>query len=683
MIFNIPSFIFLLTTLITAVFLSHISIILPILFFFFLQGLLLSRILLKMELPLEERIIVSSGLGMASIPFFSYAFKLLSIPLRIETVGVLFLILAFWSFKASPFVMPSLQNLRVSWRPNVFQLLFIAILLLSLASRLYPIKSLDVPPFADPALEGMVTQLIVQHESIPSTWEPFLPLEFRHQSGFASIAAWFSFSSSLPIPKIILLLTNIFHAFFPFSLYILGYALFKNRWQSLAVAALGLIAAFPTLTFVAGMNSAVAMYTLLPIAAATIIIIIQHHLEERPGFARWGTGVFFFILFAGATLIHPTFVFFLLLLLGPYVGLLLITQWDLLKRTVRTLIPILAACALTALILLPLFQSSPNKELLEEQWHIQASYLNPQEKLSPFFLIEPLFFLFDNPQGVWYFYLENVPWGQLITIYGVGILMIVFFFYALSLAWRSKNKMLLYPIILYLLFLVFSTLQSFFQFEFPGWNLIYTTRIKFLMIIPLALLLSFPFIQHGVKLLGFKFPLLLFILLIIPHNLFSISGELQHLSAFSAFSDADKKAIQWVKENVPKDSVILNPIKDVEAGVFIGGPAQWIPSLTGNTIVFPALSLTENLQDQGIANRLAIMNSLEAGLVSERNFLEILQLYNVRYVFLTPRHMYSRRELFADIQPEQFAASPYYVLEYSNEDVSIFSIAYPETSIVE
>lgn len=278
-------------------------------------------------------------------------------------------------------------------------------------------------------------------------------------------------------------------------------------------------------------------------------------------------------------------------------------------------------------------------------------------------------------------YLENFSLFQFLS-HAVGIGMTALFLYALFYIWKTKNRLGYFLITIYLIFITLSSIQSSLQFEFPGWTLLYPSRIKFLLILPVALILASLFnklkVQNWRNIL--YLPLLL-ILLIIPHNLSDITKHLSSLSTLSPYSESDKNAMEWIEHNVPKEAVILNTIKDVETGVFIGGAGQWIPSLTGHNILFPPLSLTENVLSPDITNRLQVIKELATQQPLQESFLKILDSYNVQYVFLSPNMMHTRRELFPPIDPEQFLASPFFKLEFQDGNTYIFSVLYQTSGL--
>jgi len=387
------------------------------------------------------------------------------------------------------------------------------------------------------------------------------------------------------------------------------------------------------------------------------------------------------ILLTGAMLIHPSFLVFFLLLMGPYVALFVFRRQHLKERAAT--VAILAVAFLCALLFtVPAVLQAPiNRGLLEEQWTLQARYVNPKQTLSPWCFVEPVFFLFNNPQGAWVAYLEDATFLGVLTTQGAGLLLSGLFIFAIWLTLRDRNRLGLYLVSVYLIFLALSWVQSVYTVPFPGWQALYPSRVKFLIALPVALLLARLFATvrvEDVRLPGALLSLrMLLVGVIAPYPLWALATHLHSLALSSPMSASDQAAIHWIEQHVPNDAVILNTIKDVEAGVFIGGAGQWIPALTGRAVLFPALSLTEEVENPAIANRLTLMEELATRQVSSTRFLKRLRADGVRYVFLSPTMMRTRRTLFPPVGPEPFLASPSYRLAFQREQTYVFAVSDP------
>ncbi|MFB6088542.1 MAG: hypothetical protein ABEK36_02060, partial [Candidatus Aenigmatarchaeota archaeon] len=102
---------------------------------------------------------------------------------------------------------------------------------------------------------------------------------------------------------------------------------------------------------------------------------------------------------------------------------------------------------------------------------------------------------------------------------------------------------------------------------------------------------------------------------------------------------------------------------------FIGGPAQWIPTLTNRQVVFPATSLTENLER--VSKRSVIMDCMAKNQIENENFVKQLKDYNVSYIFISDA-LFNSRGKYPKISCVTFLRSSYFKLQFMNEEVCIF-----------
>lgn len=659
-----PNVILFLSVLVLISLISSPLIMLLFLFLILLPGFILTKLFIKNIFSLPELLILSCGVGVAFIALITYLLKIFFIPLNSFTVFIIIISLILVFYKKE---LKTIKKIKIKYKKkfNLFSTILIIILFLGLFTRIYPINDMNAPLFADPAVSGTIARLIIDNQGIPDTWEPFLPIKINHQPGFASIVAWFNIFSGISIPKIILFLTNIFHGLLPLAIYFLSYQIFKKQFQSITASLISLIASFPTYVFIAGMNTGVLAYFLVPLAVGFSISCLKK-IDYKNYFL-------IFLISIGAFLIHPLFGFFYVLLFGSYSLFYLFRSFNM-KMLKKMSIIFSLSLIIPLLIVYPHFSGVKNS-LAIEQWNLQSSYINPNKILLPSFFIEPIFVLFNNIGGFWYLYLESIPFLQLLFLYPIGIIMGFFFFYSIYSILKNKNKKPYLIFVWYMLFLFFSSIQSYFQFQFPFWEFIYPSRIKFLIIIPIALILSYVFSNNLKKFDYKKLPFnFIILLLILPFGLFLITEHLSEISQ-SPLSDYDLEAFSWLEKNTDKNSIILNTIRDVEAGAFIGGAGQWMPAVIGRQILFPATSLTDDILYPNIQERIKIMEYIENKNVNSVEFLNLLKQYNVNYVYISKNYMHSRNN-FSPADYRIFLESQIYEPVFNNKDVYVFKVNY-------
>lgn len=641
-----------------------------------LPGFIISRILLPPQLPLSVLLVSTAGAGIAAAPLFTYLLRILSIPLNAWTLGGIIILLAAGAARMQKKRLLRINSSAKDLGTATVLLLF---LLASLVLQLLPVRGLDVPPFADPALQGSIIRMMEEQEGIPRTWESLsLPLEFRHQPGFASLGAWISILSSAPIPRIVFLLTNTINALLPLFLFFFAAVLLRSRTAGIIAALLGLLAMFPSALFVAGANATIASYPLILFAGGLLIVFLRRvQKQKKPGFALSHKELLLLFLVAGGMmLIHPVSAVFLLIVSSPFGIIAALIPLRRIPGRLPGLLSLALPVAVAAALVIPFYSSSaPDKGLLETQWEYQADYVNPEQVISPWLLVEPAFFLFDNPKGSWFLYLEDMGLQGLLDR-RVGLLTAAFLILGMGAAIRSKRPGPRSALALFLLFLLLSWGQSALRIPFPGSEALYPSRIKFFLILPVSLLIaSLVTARWRIPRPQASLALILSLLVIAPASVPMVWNHLSGLAKLAPFSSGDRNAIAWIASNVPEDALILNTVRDIESGVFIGGAGQWIPAITGHSVFFPALSLTEDVSSQPIASRPSLMRGMEAGLASRQSFSGILQARGITHVFLSPSFMHSRRVLFDPASSRQFLIAPdRFHLEFEEDGTYVFSL---------
>ena len=641
-------------------------------FFYFLivlPGFLISELLLPQKVfNFWEKAVISPAVGFTLISFLVYAFSLLNIEFSATVIIAIISLLVFLFFIIKR---KSFNDLELVFHDNLYFLIFLSSFAVYLVIIFLPTAQMNVPLFADSSLHGTIVRLFQNNGLIPTTWQPYAPIEFNHQPGFGSIVLWFTYFVELSIPKLILYITNIIYSLIPVSLLFFSRTLFKNWKYNFLVYFLGLASIFPLALFRSGSNATVLIYLLVPIFSGVVFKLLD--IKE---FDVVKTTLFLTLSFSGGLLIHPLFGVFMAFLFIPFV--LIKREWNFALKTSfwkSLIIATVLACLFASSFL---FSSSPNYDLLENQWDRQVEYINPQTKISPLFFIEPIFFLFDNPGGnqineSWYFYLEDFSIRE-ISSYPIAILFTALFIYAVILIFKKKFTPGFYGLSIYFLFLIFSWIQSYFKINFPGWTALYPTRFKFFIILPVALILaSLALIKinddYLKKITAFVFGFALLV------SIFRNGVFLRDINYLQTTDGGGIEAIEWIDENSSKDSLFVNMITEVDSGVFIGGAAQWIPSFTGNPVLFPSLSLTEDVDH--LEDRLVIMKALERGDATEEYFLDLLKNYDADYIYFSRGRMHSPNKEFRSIDNNQFK-SPYYNLEFNEGVTYIYSINYED-----
>ena len=130
-----------------------------------------------------------------------------------------------------------------SWLP---QAALLAILFVTLATRLLQVRELVVPAWVDSMHHTVITQLVADAGAVPTSYEPHMPVQdFHYHFGFHALAAMLMRLSGLPAYRAVLLLGQVLNALAVLAAYLLGRWLAGSRWAgvlaALVAGALGLL----------------------------------------------------------------------------------------------------------------------------------------------------------------------------------------------------------------------------------------------------------------------------------------------------------------------------------------------------------------------------------------------------------------------------------------------------------
>ncbi len=623
------------------------------------------------SLSMADKSIISTGVGFSLIPLLVYISSMLGIRITfpvLAAVYALFFSYAAWMHRK----LFKTLDVRFSKNVDLTKIALIIILLLGLITRVEPVKDIYAPPFADPAVESTIAKLIVDNGKIPETWQPFLDMDLNRQAGFPSVIAWLNILLGVSIPTLVLYVTNIVQALIPLGIYSLVLRLTKNNTQSLTAALIALLAAFPAFTFVAGFNPGVLVYLLI-ITALSLSLSV---MDKKPpgGFLMLCT------VFAGSMLVHPGFAPIFLVLFVPFLGYCRLAK----KYPIKSDLVVLSALFVGITFSLPYFLHSIGddytSQLAADQWKLQAHYMNPESRLSPLIVFEPFFFLFNNLDQRWGYYLEKMPILDVLTNYKFGLVFVAIFISSMYTIIKNKSKMGYLAVSWFLIFILLSYVQGYLAVKFPFWQYIYPTKIKFLLVLPVAFMLSFAFSNlAGLRIRNssdtLKIPLLFLLLLVtVPFGLDNIYANMKAIAQTTPMTGSELSVIEWIGSNTPENATILNFVTDMEPGSFIGDAGQWIPVIAGRKVVFPATTVTDFNSE--LENRKIIMDHVVKDDVDSEYFISLLKKYGVDYVFVSVRSMPSRN-LFKKVNPEIFIPSDKYMQEYqSNREAFVFRVLY-------
>lgn len=557
-------------------------------------------------------------------------------------------------------------------------LILILIFYLSIFSRIYPIRNMLAPSALDPILMGTISRLIVDNNGIPDSWEPYISTKLSYPPGFPSVIAWFNIISNVQIPTIILFFTNFIQALLPLGVYAFASVIFKNKFQSIAAAIIAMIAAYPA--FTSGDNAIILLYFITIVTLA--IIYSEINLKSYLSL------VILFILSVTGFLVYSTYAFYLLLIIFAF----FIQKFSInnLKKILNNyIILVLFLVLLPFLFTFNYYSQFYTKNVGQSayilaEWNRSAEGQIPKQNdlinVAYSFLLEPFLYILDGK--ITSSFLE-------LNVFTLYDLIFVFVFLAsIFIVLRTKNKIGLVVILLYTIFILFSNVLSYVQLQVfpiidkvPMMYYLRPARFSLFIFLPLSLLFSFFFIKTRNWIVFSKLNLSILILVIL--TLVGLYNIILHLSlvASSPLVAADQKnAFDWISASTPKNSRILNMIVGFDPGGFKGDAGQWIPAFTDRQIIFPPVSVFENVSIPEIQERLQLMRLIDDNKINTPEFKSLTKKFNINYVFLTDRYVFfdSKHKIsdyeFKKVNPVEFLNVSDYKLVFQLNQTYVFQV---------
>jgi hypothetical protein len=165
---------------------------------------------------------------------------------------------------------------------TVHTITFLAVCLIILATRIWHIKNLEIPLWGDSYHHTTLVQLMIDNSGLFNSWLPYAPYQsFTSHFGFHSNAAVFHWATSQDIPISVLIIGQFFNTMAAISLYPLAVELSNQRkWAGiLTVALAGLGSIMPAFYINWGRYAQLSGQVLFPI----VIFLLLRPAPKRKG----------------------------------------------------------------------------------------------------------------------------------------------------------------------------------------------------------------------------------------------------------------------------------------------------------------------------------------------------------------------------------------------------------------
>ncbi len=512
---------------------------------------------------------------------------------------------------------------RPDWITSLVGLVF----LISLAVRLAMVRDLAAPAWVDSVHHALITRLIQEAGGFPDTYAPYLSLPSTYyHAGFHSSMAVFGWLSGLEIPEALLVAGQVLNALAVLAAYLLATILVEDRLAGLLAALItGLATPMPAYYTSWGRYTQLAGLLILP----AVLALFKQALPPGYGLPHMSSTVSMqaaknwlaallcsALAAAGLFIVHYRVFAFLAVFLPPYLLVAFFTGlrrqppawWPLAWRFIR-----LAGLLGLGTFLLALPWIAPNlPRFLPEIGQASAA---PPKPFSDF---------------TWRFLTAAL--GRYATVFaGVG------------LAWGLVRKRSFAPILIAWTAGMF-LLANLGALRLPGGSLVNNTSVEIALFLPISVSAGFLLSQFTTA-----WDAALPICWRLPYRagmagLFAVlagigAGQLLPIlnPATFLFRQADRQAIQWIKENIPQEETILiNPFL-WGYRVYAGNDGGfWISPLAGQQTMPPPViyGFGGRLENQEIG---AFCEQVIRAGDDPQALWSLLQARRIRYVYLGAR----------------------------------------------
>lgn len=542
----------------------------------------------------------------------------------------------------------SLKNHKIDFRViQVADLCTIAVILLLLISRLWPIINLDGPMWGDSYQHTVITQLIIDNHGLFNSWQPYAELvTFTYHYGFHSTAAAFHWITGLPAKEAVLWSGQLLNILAIIAIYPLAVKIGKNKWSGLAALLIaGIFSPMPATYINWGRYTQLAGQIILPAAVYLLWNYLGgKNLDWRLVFLNW-------IIYGGLALTHYRVLIFTLLFIPAYLIL------NLRRNTILIIWSRLFWVGMGAgLLFLPWFGRVFGGGI----WNIFSRQLTtPPNSISSS--------LNNNAIGSLSMYLPAWLWVLFVISIGLGI-------------WKYKKETTM--IVCWWIFVFLAANPGWLRL--PGTGALTNFAVFIAVYIPAGILIGIGVgwlidrSRARVDLLTSSASLVLLFVLI-PVILFYTRQRLSEAKTaqYALLTRPDLRAFDWVKKNTPQNAVFLvNSFLAYSGSTAVGSDAGWwLPLLTNRNSTLPPMNYgTEQAITPDYKEGVKLFPTIiQAGGINDPRIWDVLKEFDISYIYIGQRHgrvNYSGTV----IEPEIALTNQHFNPVYHQDQVWIFEV---------
>jgi hypothetical protein len=559
-------------------------------------------------------------------------------------LGTCVLLIA-WRIKRRPEVLGAVR--RASRGIN---LLLVLLIVGVIGLRLWTIRGLTVPLWADSYHHTMMAQLIAENGSLFDSWLPYAPLKsFTYHYGFHTSVAFFHWLSEVDMPQSVLIVGQLLNALAAFSIYPLAVRVTGNRMVGVvAVLTAAVLSPMPGFYVNWGRYTQLAGQVILPVA-----LWFTWEMAEFPRL-NWQRLSLAVLAVGGLALTHYRVMIFYVVILPGWWFVYFVFDKQRRSNWLHSLGRLTLLMGLALLIISPWIANVVSSRLAHQQMGIVAQGGDKRD------LYRTDYSRFRN--------IRNIIPTEMLAVIGVGALFSLVHKRTLAFfigVWVGVLFLLANPDLLRL----------------PGKGVIDNFAVLISLYIPASIIIGFGVVS--VSRFGQRYwqgASYVVGLLVFGVSLWAARVHVEMVDPvdFMLVTPADERAMTWIKNNTPSDARFLINGTFVYGGSGVVGTdaGWWIPLLAGRENTIPPLtyvSETPLLPDYPRQVH-RLMAQIQASDLAASEGLALMKRSGVTHIYIGQREGAVWNPDAPLLSAETLLAAPYYEPVYHEDQVWVFRV---------
>jgi len=533
----------------------------------------------------------------------------------------------------------------------------ITVILLVIFSRLWIIRNVDIPLYGDSYQHTVITQLLIDHDGLFNSWQPYADLTtFTYHFGFHTFAAAFHWFTGTPSPQAVLWTGQLINILSILAIIPLATRIGRSVWSGVvAVLIAGLLTQYPMVYVNWGRYTQLAGQAILP----SLVYLIWTAAENNG--SNWKIVGLTCIIWGSLALTHYRILMFAILFFVAS-WILFIRDSNRLKRFVSIVSPAI----LGAILFLPwlIRMYSGNMDMLFDRLMTSLpsqdpSAINPTNVAGMAFSYLPV--------GIWLFMLLGIGWGLVRRDRGI---ILVSIWWVLILFVTNPNWV-----------------------NLPGAGIITNFTTLIAVYIPASIIVGSTagWLLNSIqgysshvdsaqrKMARHNYSPMIYLAVIVSLGIWGAWLRLSdlRLTTYALVTRPDLRAATWIQENTPvKAKILVNSFLAYGGYVAVGSDAGWwLPIIAERAITIPPINL--GFEEGPFEGYRDWINSLTSAIrtkgIGDQGVLKMLEERGVTHIFIGQQQGHVNNPGIV-LDPNMISTLPQFTQVYHEDRVWVFKV---------